>query len=75
MKHLEHCRTYRTGISAPHTIDIEGRLTSIVARATLPYYSHMTQYATATDNAGNRYDVYAKNFPEMVIAVKEEREG
>lgn len=74
MKHLEHCRTYRTGISEPHTIDIEGRLTSIVARDSLPYYTHMTQYATATDNAGIRYAVYAKDFPEKVIAVKEESE-
>jgi hypothetical protein len=71
MKHLDNCTTYRTGISKPHTIDIEGRLTSIIDRSALPYYTHMKKYATATDTTGNNYTVYAKDFPEKVVAVPE----
>ena len=72
MKNLYNCKLYHTGISAPHTIEIEGRLTSIENGDTMRYYirNGFTPYAIATGTDGNIYAIYAKNFPDRVIAFK-----
>lgn len=69
---LHDCKLYHTGISAPHTIEINGRLTSIVDGSTMRYYIRegFTPYAIATATDGNTYAVFAKNFPECVIAFR-----
>lgn len=74
MKTFTNCRTYHTGISKPHTIDLFGRLTSIEYGDCLQYYTRekgLKKYAIATDSNGNRYTVYARKFPLYVIAIPE----
>lgn len=74
MRTFKDCRTYHTGLNKPHTIDINGRLTSIEYGDCLKYYTEVKQfkkYATATDTRGNKYTVYAKDFPLYVIAIPE----
>ena len=74
MKTFNNCHSYHTGISKPHTIDICGRLTSIEYGDCVEYYTKVKQlkkYAVATDTSGNRYTIYAKDFPLSAIAIPE----
>lgn len=65
MKKYFDCRTYKTGISAPHTIEIDGRRVSIEhgnAPSIILYYTQvcgLVKHGYAIDNCGNTYTIYA----------------
>ena len=65
MKKYSNCRTFHTGIFAPHTIEIDGRLVSIDrgdAASVVDYYTNirgLAMHGHATDNSGNEYTIYA----------------
>lgn len=74
IKFYFNCRTYRTGIFPPHTIEIDGRRAHIErgdAAAAVAYYTQhdgMKKRAEASDTAGNLYDVYTSG-PDVVTSV------
>lgn len=82
MKKYINCRVYHTGTSAAHTIELPGRLVSIVrgdAQSVVEYYTRrgFIKHSTATGNDGRNYTIYA-NSPDisaadvLVIAIPEE---
>lgn len=69
MKKYINCRVYRTGISAAHTIELPGRLVSIVrgdVSSVIDYYTRrgFIKHGTATGNDGRNYTIYA-NGPDV----------
>lgn len=72
MKKYINCRVYHTGLSAAHTIELSGRLVSIVrgdASSVIDYYTRrgLVKHGTATDNNGNNYTIYASG-PDVSAA-------
>lgn len=57
-----NCRTYNTGLYKPNTLAIENnqRLISIVYYDRKNVIDKMRLYAIATDEKGNKYDVYTE---------------
>lgn len=72
MKKYINCRVYHTGISAAHTIELPGRLVSIVrgdASSVIDYYTRrgFVKHGTAIGNDGRNYTIYA-NGPDVSAA-------
>jgi len=64
MKKYTNCRVYHTGLFAAHTIELPGRLVSIVrgdASSVIDYYTRrgLVKHGTSTDNNGGNYTIYA----------------
>ena len=71
MKHFENCRSFTTGLSDPHTIQLDARLVSIVPRSAIPYYIEKDNFqhiATATDTRGYNYDIFSG--PSGIVAAR-----
>ena len=58
MLYYDNCTVYHTGISKPHTLQIENRLISIVYYP-VEYTENPVLYAECTDKQGNKYKVYS----------------
>ena len=63
-----NCRTYHTGLYKPNTLAIENnqRLISIVYYDRKNAIEKMYLYAIATDEQGNRYDVYREDHDDFI---------
>ena len=72
MKNYSNCPVFHTGLSAAHTIELPGRLVSIVrgdASSVIDYYTRrgLVKHGTATDSNGDNYTIYASG-PDVSAA-------
>ena len=62
-------RTYKTGIEKPHTIELEGgRKVSIIYYDSKYMPGELTHIASATDDGGTTYQLFASTDAERILA-------